>query len=134
MKRKLAANYSQCNPTLLYPYLFEGDVIKVSTDIDNSSSRDLKLKYSLVQTQSFFAQSHSKYSTETIFKNVGDPIPHGSKQTVNTDLVLPPNLALSITTCNIMKVDYIFKVLMSSSYFFIQIAVLPIRANLSQVK
>lgn len=106
----------------LYSYFFKGELIKVSTDVDNSSSRDLKLKYSLIQSQSFFAQGHSKYSSHTIFKNVTDPIPSGSKQTVNTDLTLPPNLDLSITTCQIMKVDYIFKVFMSCSYFFIQVA------------
>ncbi|MCI4392669.1 hypothetical protein PGIGA_G00148530 [Pangasianodon gigas] len=94
----------------------KGEIIKVSTDVDNSSSRDLKLKYCLEQSQSFFAQGHSKYSSRTIFKIVGDSIPSGSKQRVSTDLTLPPNLELSITNCRIMKVEYLFKVYLDVPY------------------
>ncbi|KAK3538978.1 hypothetical protein QTP86_023583 [Hemibagrus guttatus] len=94
----------------------QGEVIRVTSDIDNSSSRDLKLKYSLVQTQSFFAEGHTNRSHSTIFKIVGDPIPSGSKQTVSTNLTLPANLNLSITNCNIMKVEYIFKVYLDVPY------------------
>ncbi|KAF4074426.1 hypothetical protein AMELA_G00239240 [Ameiurus melas] len=88
----------------------KGEVIKVSTDIDNSSSRDLKLKYSLEQSQAFYAQGHSKYSSRTILKVVGDRVPSGSKQTVITNLTLPQNLELSVTNCKILKAEYIFKV------------------------
>lgn len=117
--------YEVVNPVVLYSYFFKGEVIKVSSDVNNSSSRDLKLKYSLEQKQSYFAQGHSKRSCRNIFKIVGDPIPSGVRQTVNTDLTLPDNLDMSITNCNIMKVDYVFKVIMSCSYFFIQPASLP---------
>ncbi|XP_060763068.1 arrestin domain-containing protein 3-like [Neoarius graeffei] len=94
----------------------KGEVIKVSNDVNNSSSRDLKLKYSLEQKQSYFAQGRSKRSCRNIFKIVGDPIPSGVRQTVNTDLTLPDNLDMSITNCNIMKVDYVFKVYLDVPY------------------
>ncbi|KAF7687397.1 hypothetical protein HF521_014625 [Silurus meridionalis] len=93
-----------------------GEVMKVSTDIDNSSSRDLKIKYSMEQKQTFHAQGHSKYSSRSIFKVVGDPVPAGSKQTINTNLTLPENLEMTITNCNIIKLEYIFKVYLDVPY------------------
>ncbi|KAF5906651.1 arrestin domain-containing protein 3-like, partial [Clarias magur] len=86
-----------------------GDIIKVSSEIDNSSSRDLKLKYKLEQIQACYAQGHSKISQQTIFKVVGDPVSAGSKQIVASDLTLPTDVAISVTSCNILKVDYVFK-------------------------
>ncbi|XP_066512563.1 arrestin domain-containing protein 3-like [Hoplias malabaricus] len=89
---------------------FRGDVIRVSTNVDNSSSRELKLKYKLEQKQMFYVQGHSKNSSKTIFKVVGDPIPTGSKQTVKKALRIPPDLELTVATCSIIKLEYILKV------------------------
>ncbi|XP_072521181.1 arrestin domain-containing protein 3-like [Salminus brasiliensis] len=92
-----------------------GDVIRVSTNIDNSSSRKLKLKYSLEQKQIFLAQGNSTRSSRTIFKVVGDPVPIGTKQIVNTDLQIPANLELTID-CGIIKVEYVLKVYLDVPY------------------
>ncbi|KAM9446697.1 arrestin domain-containing protein 3-like isoform 1-T1 [Clarias gariepinus] len=94
----------------------KGDIIKVSSEINNSSSRDLKLKYKLEQIQACYAQGHSKIFHQTIFKNVGDPVSSGSKQIVSSDLTLPTDLALSVINCNILKVDYVFKVYLDVPY------------------
>ncbi|XP_047674257.1 arrestin domain-containing protein 3-like [Tachysurus fulvidraco] len=116
-KMKLFSSGStSVNATIDKMGYMQGEVMKVTSDINNSSSRDLKLKYSLEQIQSFFSQSHSNHSYRTIFKIVGDPIPSGSKQTVNKDLTLPANLNLSIMHCRIMKVEYIFKVYLDVPY------------------
>ncbi|XP_072521180.1 arrestin domain-containing protein 3-like [Salminus brasiliensis] len=92
-----------------------GDVIRVSTNIDNSSSRELKLKYSLEQKQIFFAQGNSTRSSRTIFKVAGDPVPIGTKQIVNTDLQIPANLELTVN-CGIIKVEYVLKVYLDVPY------------------
>ncbi|KAI4876541.1 hypothetical protein NFI96_002231 [Prochilodus magdalenae] len=94
----------------------QGDVIRCSTYVDNSSSRELKLKYSLEQQQIFYAQGRSKHSLKTIFKVVGDPVPAGAKQQINTDLRIPPNLELTISNCGIIKLEYIFKVYLDVPY------------------
>ncbi|KAI4876553.1 hypothetical protein NFI96_016591 [Prochilodus magdalenae] len=88
----------------------QGEVIRVSTYVDNSSSRDLKLKCSLEQKQAFYAQGRSKNSSYNIFKVVEDPIPSGSSQTVNTDLRIPSNLQVTIRSSSIIKLEYILKV------------------------
>ncbi|XP_062874303.1 arrestin domain-containing protein 3-like [Trichomycterus rosablanca] len=93
-----------------------GEVIKVSTSVDNSSSRDLKPKYSLDQTQTFCAEGHTKHFSQNIFKVVGDPISSKSNLTLNTDLTIPPNLNLTIANCGIIKVEYLFKVYLDVPY------------------
>ncbi|XP_036454398.1 arrestin domain-containing protein 3-like isoform X2 [Colossoma macropomum] len=87
-----------------------GDVIKVSANVDNSSSREVKLEFSLKQKQIFTAEGAHTSSSKTIFSVVGRHIPSGSKQTINTDLKIPPNLELSVTNCTIIKAEYILKV------------------------
>ncbi|KAL6465486.1 hypothetical protein MHYP_G00256190 [Metynnis hypsauchen] len=94
----------------------QGDVIRVSTSVENSSSRQLKLKYKLEQIQGFYAQGHSTHSYKTIFKVVGDPVPTGSKQIVNTDLKIPSNLELTLANCSIIKLEYILKVYLDVPY------------------
>ncbi|XP_017551081.2 arrestin domain-containing protein 3-like isoform X2 [Pygocentrus nattereri] len=94
----------------------QGDVIRVSTSVENSSSRQLKLKYKLEQIQGFYAQNSSKHSYKTIFKLVGDPVPTGSKQIVNTDLKIPPNLELTVANSSIIKLEYILKVYLDVPY------------------
>ncbi|KAI4876540.1 hypothetical protein NFI96_002230 [Prochilodus magdalenae] len=94
----------------------QGDVIRASTFVDNSSSRKLKLKYRFEQKQVFYAQGNYQNSSVTIFKVVGDPIPSGSKQTINTDLRIPSNLKPSIANCGIIKLEYILKVYLDVPY------------------
>ncbi|XP_036454372.1 arrestin domain-containing protein 3-like [Colossoma macropomum] len=94
----------------------QGDVIRVSTSVENSSSRALKLKYKLQQIQGFYAQGYSKHSYKTIFKVVGDPVPTRSKQTVNSDLKIPPNLELTVANSSIIKLEYILKVYLDVPY------------------
>ncbi|XP_076853833.1 arrestin domain-containing protein 3-like [Brachyhypopomus gauderio] len=94
----------------------QGEIITVEADIENSSSRDLKLKYKLEQKQTFTAQSHHNYSTTVIFKVVSDPIPSKSKRSVASKLKIPPDASLSIANCDIIKVEYILKVYLDIPY------------------
>ncbi|KAK1792016.1 hypothetical protein P4O66_001799 [Electrophorus voltai] len=94
----------------------QGEVIKVYTDIDNSSSRNLKMKYSLEEKQTFSAEGHHKYGSKIIFKEVGDPIPSGSKQTVTTQVTIPSDVDLTIINCGIIKVEYVLKVYLDVPY------------------
>ncbi|XP_062874302.1 arrestin domain-containing protein 3-like [Trichomycterus rosablanca] len=93
-----------------------GETIKVEAHIENSSSRDLKLKFKLEQRQTFTAQSRHNYSHKLIFKAVEDPAPSRSKKTVTSRLKIPPALDLSISNCSIIKVEYILKVYLDVPY------------------
>ncbi|KAL6465484.1 hypothetical protein MHYP_G00256170 [Metynnis hypsauchen] len=87
-----------------------GDVIKFCATVDNSSSRALRLEFTLKQKQIFTAKSDQTSSSGTIFRVAGQHIPSGSNQTINADLKIPRNLELTITNCTIIKVQYILKV------------------------
>ncbi|KAL7836634.1 hypothetical protein AOLI_G00279180 [Acnodon oligacanthus] len=106
-----------------------GDVIKVCADVDNSSSRALRLEYTLKQKQIFTAKREQTSSSKTVFSVVGQHIPSGSKQTINADLKIPPNLKLTITNCAIIKVLHILKVRLIIPYSKDLIIKFPLTAN-----
>ncbi|XP_030620580.1 arrestin domain-containing protein 3-like [Chanos chanos] len=105
----------------------QGEMLKVIAAVENSSSRPLKLKYSLQQRQKFFdSRSKSKSVHNVIFKAVGDLVPSGHKQTVIAELHLPAHLQLSIFYCNIIKVEYFLKVYLDVPYASDPEVILPL--------
>lgn len=109
----------------IFNYL-PGERIKVETHIENSSSRALKLKFKLEQKQTFFAKSRRKHITTVIFKAVEDPIPSRSKKTFTSRLRIPSNLDITIPDCNIIKVEYMLKVIM----FYLIFLMVPICSSM----
>ncbi|RXN21223.1 arrestin domain-containing 3-like protein [Labeo rohita] len=87
------------------------ETISVFVDIDNSSSRDVKLKYSLKQQQTFIAGSSTNGGYKDIVKETRDRIPSGEKSQFTVDLTLPRDLTVTIENCRIIKVQYELKVL-----------------------
>ncbi|KAK1792015.1 hypothetical protein P4O66_001798 [Electrophorus voltai] len=94
----------------------QGEIITVESEIENSSSRDLKLKYKLEQKQTFTAGSHHKHEDKVIFKEVADPILSRSKRTVASKLKIPPDVSLTIANCDIIKVEHVLKVYLDVPY------------------
>ncbi|XP_030620594.1 arrestin domain-containing protein 3-like [Chanos chanos] len=94
----------------------QGELLKVIAAIENSSSRALKLKYKLLQTQKFIASGSTNSSHEVILKEVGDPVPSGQNQTITRQLQLPADLQPSIWYCNIIKVEHTLKVYLDVPY------------------
>ncbi|KAK2911735.1 hypothetical protein Q8A67_003868 [Cirrhinus molitorella] len=88
----------------------QGETIRVFVEIDNSSSRDVKLKYSLKQQQTFVAGERTKAADKLIVKNTRDLIPSGEKSKFIVNLILPHDLTVTIKNCRIIKVQYILKV------------------------
>lgn len=88
----------------------QGEQIKVFVDIDNSSSRDVKLKYSLKQCQTFIAGSSTNRGYKDIVKETKDCIPSGEKKQVTVNLKLPPDMDVTIENCRIIKVEYELKI------------------------
>lgn len=110
--------FNLLNPTIfIFVYYFSifncflGERIKVETHIENSSSRALKLKFKLEQKQTFIAESRQNRETKVIFKATEDPIQSRSKKTFTSRLKIPSNLDITIPDCNIIKVEYVLKVI-----------------------
>ncbi|KTF74387.1 hypothetical protein cypCar_00036152 [Cyprinus carpio] len=94
----------------------QGETIRVFVDIDNSSSRDVKLKYSLRQQQMFIAGKSTNRAYKDIVKETRDRIPSGEKSKFIVDMTLPHDLNVTIENCRILKVQYELKVYLDVSF------------------
>lgn len=89
---------------------FAGERLKVTVDIQNSSSRDLAPKVTVDQIQSFFTERRGKVCKHQMLKHVGEPVPANTKKTLTQVLRLPPDLPASLHNCRIIRVEYFLKV------------------------
>ncbi|XP_016383296.1 arrestin domain-containing protein 3-like [Sinocyclocheilus rhinocerous] len=94
----------------------QGETIRVFVDIDNSSSRDVKLKYGLKQQQTFIAGKSTNRGFKYIVKETRDRIPSGEKSKFIVDMTLPHDLTVTIENCRILKVQYELKVYLDVSF------------------
>uniref|UniRef100_A0A671PR30 Arrestin C-terminal-like domain-containing protein n=1 Tax=Sinocyclocheilus anshuiensis TaxID=1608454 RepID=A0A671PR30_9TELE len=103
----------------------QGETIRVFVDIDNSSSHDVKLKYSLKQQQTFITEKTTKNKLKDkkyIVKETRDRIPSGEKSKFIVDMpylctcLLPHDLTVTIENCRILKVQYELKVSLDVSF------------------
>ncbi|XP_056118589.1 arrestin domain-containing protein 3-like [Rhinichthys klamathensis goyatoka] len=93
-----------------------GETITVFVDIDNSSSRDGKLKYSLIQQQMFLAGRTTKRKLRYIVNETKDCIPSGEKQKFIVNLKIPRDLTVTTKNCRIINVQYQLKVSLDVSF------------------
>ncbi|KAL2092374.1 hypothetical protein ACEWY4_012172 [Coilia grayii] len=93
-----------------------GEPIKIVAEVQNSSSRELKLKYCLYGKHSFFAQHKRKLHTQDILKEEGESIAKSTRQTVTKVITISPHLTTSILNCRIIKVEYRLKVYLDVPY------------------
>ncbi|KAL1274751.1 hypothetical protein QQF64_027565 [Cirrhinus molitorella] len=94
----------------------QGETIRVFVDIDNASSRDVKLKYSLKQTQTFIAGGSTNRGHKDIVKETRDSIPSKQKSKFIVDMIVPRDLTVTIENCRIIKVQYELKVYLDVSF------------------
>ncbi|XP_073696950.1 arrestin domain-containing protein 3-like [Garra rufa] len=94
----------------------QGETIRVFVDVDNSSSRDVKLKYSLKQQQTFIAGSSTNRGYKDIVKETRDCVPSKEKSKFIVDMIVPRDLTVTIENCRIIKVQYELKVYLDVSF------------------
>ncbi|XP_052413310.1 arrestin domain-containing protein 3-like isoform X2 [Carassius gibelio] len=94
----------------------QGETIRVFVDIDNSSSRNVRLKYSLKQLQTFIADKSTNRGFKYIVKETRDRIPSGEKSKFIVDIKLPHDLTVTFENCRILKVQYELKVYLDVSF------------------
>ncbi|XP_056135846.1 arrestin domain-containing protein 3-like [Lampris incognitus] len=95
---------------------YQGEGIKVMASILNSSSREIRPKYCVYRKHSFFAENKRKVNTEDLIKEVGEPIPPSSSQTVTRIITIPPSLGVSILNCKLIKAEYRLRVYLDVKY------------------
>ncbi|KAL0979754.1 hypothetical protein UPYG_G00189200 [Umbra pygmaea] len=87
-----------------------GEAIQVIVQIHNNSTRPVTPNFYLFEKQSFFAKRRRKVYTNDIIKEIGDPVPAGSNQTVTKVLTVPPHIPITFLDCSIIKLEYRLKV------------------------
>ncbi|KAG5280757.1 hypothetical protein AALO_G00063700 [Alosa alosa] len=93
-----------------------GESIKVVLEVQNSSSRALKPKYSLYEKLTYYASGRSEVGTHVIQKEDGEPIPPDTKQTLTKVLTIPTSANVYILNCKVLKVEHNLKVYLDVPY------------------
>ncbi|KAJ8380586.1 hypothetical protein SKAU_G00013640 [Synaphobranchus kaupii] len=88
----------------------QGEGLKVTAEIDNSSSRNIVPKFSLYQKQIFFAKGGRKVHTTNVLKETGDPVFASTRQTVTKVLSIPNVVSTTILNCTVVNVEYRLKI------------------------
>ncbi|XP_068166926.1 arrestin domain-containing protein 3-like [Antennarius striatus] len=96
--------------------LRQGEGIKIMASIYNKSSREIKPKYCLYKKYSYFAMKRRKVETKDIVKEVGEPVPPSTSQTVTRTIIIPPTTCASIYNCKIIKAEYRLRVYLDVKY------------------
>ncbi|KAM4617020.1 arrestin domain-containing protein 3-like [Polymixia lowei] len=94
----------------------QGEGIKVVASIQNNSSRAIKPKYCVYRKHSFFARGKRRVGTNDLLKEVGEPIPPSTNQTVTKIITIPPDVEPSILNCSIIKAEYRLRVYLDVKY------------------
>ncbi|XP_078141295.1 arrestin domain-containing protein 3-like [Centroberyx gerrardi] len=85
---------------------YQGEGVEIVSYIQNKSSREIKPKYLIYRKHSFFAEGKRKVHTRNLLKEVGEPVPPSTSQTVAKIITIPPDTPMSILNCNIIKSEY----------------------------
>ncbi|XP_056448392.1 uncharacterized protein LOC130384294 [Gadus chalcogrammus] len=93
-----------------------GQTVAVTVKVKNTSSKDVTPKFSLNQYVTYRAHGFTKFSCGEICKLVGEVIEKESEKTVTCALKIPPDTILSIQNCEILSVEYNFKVYLDISF------------------
>ncbi|CAL8329835.1 unnamed protein product [Arctogadus glacialis] len=93
-----------------------GQTVAVTVKVKNTSSKDMTPKFSLRQNVTYRVLDSTKYSWREICKLVGEVIEKESEKTVSCTLKIPPDTILSIQNCEILSVEYNFKVYLDISF------------------
>lgn len=90
--------------------VFTGETVEIVANINNSSSRDMTPKFSLMQFVEFHAQGDTKHQSFDVEKVVDHPIKPKTQQQVKCAIKIPNNQMSSIPNCEIITVEYKLKV------------------------
>ncbi|XP_061585935.1 arrestin domain-containing protein 3-like [Cololabis saira] len=102
-----SVNRKACSP---------GDTLSVFAQINNSSSKQIKPKFSLEQKTVYRAGGSTHNGLETLFKMVCDPIEPDTEETASCSVTVPDTAIYSLHNCDILSVEYQIKVYLDISF------------------
>lgn len=91
-------------------FLCSGETVVVIANVNNSSTKEVKLKYTLKKIVVYRAQCDKKSSSEVLMRAAGDVIKPNSQRRVIGSIQIPADMAQSISDCQILSVEYFLRV------------------------
>ncbi|XP_029961577.1 arrestin domain-containing protein 3-like [Salarias fasciatus] len=89
----------------------QGEILQVTIEIRNTTSRSVKPKFVLYEKRSYFAQGHKMFPTREILKEKAEAVKASSgSKTVTKTITIPRELPTTILNCSIIKREYSLKV------------------------
>lgn len=93
-----------------------GDTVSINAKINNSSSKDVAPKFSLIQDVVYRASGSTKYEKNTIHKEIGNCVTPQSHKEIRCIFRIPSNAPLTISSCDILSVEYRIKAYLDISF------------------
>ncbi|XP_044225362.1 arrestin domain-containing protein 3-like [Thunnus albacares] len=87
-----------------------GETLSIGAKINNSSSKEMRVKFSLQQRTVYHADGSTNTSYQSLCKMVGDTIAPNSEENVSCQLKIPENIIHTVHNCEIISVNYEIKV------------------------
>uniref|UniRef100_A0A3Q3QGT7 Arrestin C-terminal-like domain-containing protein n=1 Tax=Monopterus albus TaxID=43700 RepID=A0A3Q3QGT7_MONAL len=89
-----------------------GETMVIAAKVDNSSSKDMTPKFTLIQDVLYLANSSTKHKSNVIFRMAGKGIKPQTQEELKCEVKIPCDQKPTIQNCDIIKVEYHLK-----SYF-----------------
>ena len=104
-----ASNEMKTNFKCYVVYL-TGETVMIVAKINNSSTSDMSPKFSFIQDVVYRASGSTKHESHVIHKVVDSGIRAQTQKEVKCAVTIPPGQMQSIQNCDIITVEYQFKV------------------------
>nr|XP_020450254.1 arrestin domain-containing protein 3-like [Monopterus albus] len=87
-----------------------GETMVIAAKVDNSSSKDMTPKFTLIQDVLYLANSSTKHKSNVIFRMAGKGIKPQTQEELKCEVKIPCDQKPTIQNCDIIKVEYHLKV------------------------
>ncbi|KAK9522622.1 hypothetical protein VZT92_019072 [Zoarces viviparus] len=95
-----------------------GETMAIVAKINNSSSKDMTPKFSLIQDVVYRAKGSTKHASSVIHKVVGNCMKPRTEKDVRCAIQIPPVQMLTIQNCGIISVEYHLMAYLDISFAF----------------
>nr|XP_033476282.1 arrestin domain-containing protein 2-like [Epinephelus lanceolatus] len=116
----------QMSATVDRKFCSPGDTISIVAQISNSSSKEMKPKFSLNQKVVYHASGSTQTDDQCLCKMIGEVITEKSERTVTCQMEIPPDVLYALHNCEHISVEHYLKVYLDISFAFDPEVVFPL--------
>nr|XP_033474985.1 arrestin domain-containing protein 2-like [Epinephelus lanceolatus] len=106
----------QMSATVDRKFCSPGDTISIVAQISNSSSKEMKPKFSLNQKVVYHASGSTQTDDQCLCKIIGEVITEKSERTVTCQMEIPPDVLYALHNCEHISVEHYLKVYLDISF------------------